>query len=59
MLKTAIKWRGTGRFLRLGDVEQALERLDVERVRRLRCGGPAAVLMIDKPGLAHSQIVLR
>ncbi|MAS04762.1 MAG: ubiquinone biosynthesis protein UbiE [Ahrensia sp.] len=52
MLKTAIKWRGTGRFLRLGDVEQALERLDVERVRRLRCSGPAAVLMIDKPGLA-------
>lgn len=59
VLKTAVKWRGTGRFLPLGDVEQALERLDVERVRRLRCNGPAAVLMIDKPGLVTSEIVLR
>ncbi|WP_370319081.1 class I SAM-dependent methyltransferase [Oricola sp.] len=50
VLKTAVKWRGTGRFLRLCDVEQALEWLDVGRVRRLRCGGPAAVLIVDKPG---------
>lgn len=59
VLKSAVKWRGTGRFLRLRDVEQALERLDVERVRRLRCGGPAAVLMIDKPGGPPSEIILR
>lgn len=56
VLKTAVKWRGTGRFLRLCDVEQALERIDVERVRRLRCGGPAAVLMIEKPGRLMPEI---
>ena len=49
-LKAAITWRGTGRFLPLRDVEQALERLDTGTVRRLPCNGPAAVLMIGKPG---------
>ncbi|MCI5077046.1 methyltransferase domain-containing protein [Oricola sp.] len=49
VLKTAVQWRGTGRFLRLRDVEDALSRLDIERVRRLPCNGPAAVLVLDKP----------
>lgn len=59
VLKTAVEWRGTGRFLALSDVEQALERLDVDRVRRLPCRGPAAVMMIDKPGGVPPEIVLR
>ena len=49
ILKTAVKWRRTGRFLPLHDVEKALSHLHVERVRRLPCRGPAAVLLIDKP----------
>jgi hypothetical protein len=33
--------------------------LDADRVRRLPCRGPAAVMMIDKPGDVPSEIVLR
>jgi len=59
VLKTAVKWRGTGRFLRLGDVEQALERLDVERVRRLRCGGPAAVILFGRPACPAAEPIVQ
>lgn len=49
VLKCAIRWRRTGRFLPLRDVEDALSRLDVETVLRLPCRGPAAALLIQKP----------
>jgi len=49
LLKSAIRLRGTGRFLPLRDVEDALSHLDVETARRLPCRGPAAVLLIRKP----------
>lgn len=58
VLKTAVKWRGTGRFLPLGDVEQALERLDVDGVRRLRCGGPAAVVLFSRPACPAGETVI-
>ncbi|MCP4315613.1 MAG: methyltransferase domain-containing protein [Hyphomicrobiales bacterium] len=49
LMRSAVSFRGTGRFLDPGHVETALERTAVDRIIRLPCGGPAVALLIHRP----------
>lgn len=47
-MKWSVKFRKSGKFLNVEDVEMALTNEDVSTIRRLPCNGPAVSLLIRK-----------